>query len=230
MQNCIGTLNFTDEVRVFFDGGVFCNGSVVILDNTITYRFINSTVVDNILKEIKNSPELNLVLQMKDNVQVFNKPLPNDEMKLWGAENSQIFSTEKSSYVDVIKIMIFEGDYSFGMKKLSDEVINIITKICGKSACCSVADNGKLIQIIDYGINKYYGVEQIRKTLMYDRSVCVVFGDDYNDIEMIEGYDYSVVMGNAPEILKSKAAYVTEDNDSGGIANALDKILKSELF
>jgi len=42
-----------------------------------------------------------------------------------------------------------------------------------------------------------------------DKSEVAVFGDDYNDIEMLDGFDNSIVMGNACDEVKSHARYVT---------------------
>ena len=61
---------------------------------------------------------------------------------------------------------------------------------------------------------------------MYDKSECVVFGDDYNDVEMLSNYENSYAMGNSPKEIKNVSAYITDDNDSDGIANALKRFVK----
>ena len=49
-------------------------------------------------------------------------------------------------------------------------------------------------------------------------------GDGYNDVEVLKTVGYPVVMGNAPEDVKKYAKYITSDNDSGGVAEAIRKI------
>lgn len=48
----------------------------------------------------------------------------------------------------------------------------------------------------------------------------VVFGDDYNDLDMFDERFYRIAMGNACDALKAKADYITDRNTNGGIYNA----------
>ena len=52
------------------------------------------------------------------------------------------------------------------------------------------------------------------------------FGDQGNDISMVTNPDFKkVAMGNAVEMSKDYADYVTADNDNDGIAKALKKFV-----
>lgn len=59
----------------------------------------------------------------------------------------------------------------------------------------------------------------------------ISFGDDYSDIEVFKKSSISVAMGNAIQELKDIATYVTDDNDSNGIAKYINKFMegKSEI-
>ena len=59
---------------------------------------------------------------------------------------------------------------------------------------------------------------------MQDEEIAV-FGDDVNDLEMIQAYPVSIAMGNAVEEVKAAAKHITLPNDEGGIAYALKDIL-----
>lgn len=48
----------------------------------------------------------------------------------------------------------------------------------------------------------------------------VVFGDDYNDLDMFDEHFYRIAMGNACDALKAKADYITDCNINDGIYNA----------
>ena len=48
----------------------------------------------------------------------------------------------------------------------------------------------------------------------------VVFGDDYNDLDMFDERFYRIAMGNACDALKAKADYITDRNTNDGIYNA----------
>jgi hydroxymethylpyrimidine pyrophosphatase-like HAD family hydrolase len=49
----------------------------------------------------------------------------------------------------------------------------------------------------------------------------MVFGDHWNDIEMIKGVGIGVSMGNGKEETKQAADFVTASNNEDGIAKAL---------
>ena len=57
-------------------------------------------------------------------------------------------------------------------------------------------------------------------------SQVMVFGDQGNDISMFLNLSFKkVAMGNAIEMIKDNADYITEDNDHDGIAKALKKFV-----
>ncbi len=70
---------------------------------------------------------------------------------------------------------------------------------------------------------KHRGIENMIEHLNGDIKDMVVFGDDYNDLVMFDKRWTSIAMGNAVDILKEKADYVTEDNVNHGIYNACKK-------
>ncbi len=53
----------------------------------------------------------------------------------------------------------------------------------------------------------------------------IAFGDNLNDLSMIRAVGLGVAMGNAEDILKAEAGWVTTSNDSDGIAEALARFL-----
>lgn len=51
------------------------------------------------------------------------------------------------------------------------------------------------------------------------------FGDGENDMTMIRTAGIGVAMGNAVEVLKAEADYVTVTNDEDGVADAIEKLV-----
>lgn len=83
-----------------------------------------------------------------------------------------------------------------------------------------------LIEIMEKGITKASGIEYFCKRCGVDLQQTIAFGDNYNDVEMLESVGLGVLMGNAPEALKLKmaATMVTDDNNHNGIYHALKKV------
>jgi Cof subfamily protein (haloacid dehalogenase superfamily) len=57
-----------------------------------------------------------------------------------------------------------------------------------------------------------------------DVANCIAFGDNYNDLPMLQTVGRPVLMGNAPEELKAMFPEITLDHDHDGIAETLEKI------
>ena len=58
-----------------------------------------------------------------------------------------------------------------------------------------------------------------------ERSEVMSFGDAQNDLTMIKWAQIGVAMGNAVDEVKAEADYVTGDNNSDGIADALERLV-----
>lgn len=73
--------------------------------------------------------------------------------------------------------------------------------------------------VIQYD-QKKEGILAMMDHLKADPKDVVVFGDDTNDLVMVDPRWFSIAMGNACEELKEKADYVTDRNVEDGIWNA----------
>lgn len=60
----------------------------------------------------------------------------------------------------------------------------------------------------------------IQKTKIQENNI-YAFGDEINDLEMLKFVQNSVAMGNAPNIVKESAKYVTKDVNDDGILHGL---------
>ena len=79
----------------------------------------------------------------------------------------------------------------------------------GSADCTTVSfDKGSAIKYL----LEYYHI---------DHSDSYAFGDGYNDVYMFRETDNRIAMGNAVDVLKEKATYITDDYDKQGIQKAL---------
>lgn len=83
-----------------------------------------------------------------------------------------------------------------------------------------------IIEIIRYGINKWNGVQRIADYYGIPRQCIIAFGDEDNDLEMIQQAGQGIAMGNAIPSLKEIADSVTASNEEDGIALYLEKVLR----
>lgn len=119
---------------------------------------------------------------------------------------------------DIIKISIIIVDGSDTVERFRqvravlDERVNLVTSGEG------CMDTGI------YGVNKGTAVEALQEMWQITPEETMVFGDQYNDIEMFEKAYYSFAMQDAVEGVKKKARFQAGSNNEGGVVQAIRRI------
>lgn len=119
---------------------------------------------------------------------------------------------------DIIKVSIIIIDGSDTVEKFRemravlDEKINLVTSGEG------CMDTGI------YGVNKGTAVEALQEMWNITPEETMVFGDQYNDVEMFEKAHYSFAMQGAVEGVKKKARFIAGSNNEGGVVKAIKEI------
>ncbi|TWT04868.1 Cof-type HAD-IIB family hydrolase [Planomicrobium sp. CPCC 101079] len=83
-----------------------------------------------------------------------------------------------------------------------------------------------VIEIVKSGLSKAVGIDRVSKSLGIPKENIIAFGDEDNDLEMLEYAGLGVAMGNAIEPLKNIANEITLTNNEDGIAELLIDRLK----
>ncbi|MFD2042706.1 HAD family hydrolase [Ornithinibacillus salinisoli] len=85
-----------------------------------------------------------------------------------------------------------------------------------------------IIEIVKKGMNKAVGLQKIAQYYHIPKERIIAFGDEDNDLEMIEYAGVGVAMGNAIDELKTIAKHITNTNEQDGIGTFLETYLKLE--
>lgn len=83
-----------------------------------------------------------------------------------------------------------------------------------------------VIEIVKRGLNKAVGIAHIAKEMQIPRERIIAFGDEDNDLEMLDYAGIGIAMGNAIPDLKKIATDITLTNNEDGIAKILIERLK----
>ncbi|MFY9497517.1 MAG: Cof-type HAD-IIB family hydrolase [Tepidanaerobacteraceae bacterium] len=121
------------------------------------------------------------------------------------------------SQQSIIKILVRSNEYQV-FEKLEEHV-----KKDGRLTI--VKSESDLIDIMTKGVSKGDGLEFLAKHLDIDLRYTVAFGDNHNDMSMLEVAGLSIAMGNAEEELKEIADYITVSNDESGVSHAVYKYI-----
>ena len=219
-------LGWDDATLALFGGGIYYNGGCVAFESNKDYIVIKDEVVNKTLQIVNQNEHVNVAVQLVEEGHSFRFPLsePNSQ-KLWGITHKSIYPYPEAAKNNVVKIVVFYGDLVNSTKKLEEKLVEDLKSVCSTTAQFYLTDDGKCAQIMGKGVSKLMGVEKIATSLGFGSDEIAVFGDDTNDVEMLAGYKNSIAMGNANEFVKSKAAFVTHNNDNDGIPYALANIL-----
>lgn len=202
---------------------ICCNGALVkeecgniIYENTLTNEICNN-IIDILNKQ-------NIYYQCFTSDTIFT-PYINEWLKKYQMQedlNIKIIENVdvKSQIKDesILKFLIIEEDNSIlsNLQKKLNGINDIeITK--------SFYDN---IEIMSRGVNKGTAVKNLAKYLNIKSEDIITFGDNYNDLSMIKYAGTGVAMGNAEDIVKENADYITCENGKNGVARAIKDLLK----
>lgn len=218
-------LGWTTETQLF-DGGVYCNGACICLDGETRYAFIAPEAVRAVLDEVSRHEEVHVSLNGEGAEHAFNFTPPQSMMGPWGMKPEEIHPLDDAAINHCTKMLIFYKELVNSTRPLPEELYPRLLERCGDRATMYLTDQGATIQVVSRESSKRVGIEKVRKALGLEMDELAVFGDDLNDLEMINAYPVSIAMGNGVEVVKSAAKYVTLPNDEGGIAHALKHILQ----
>ncbi|QST00004.1 HAD family phosphatase [Pontibacillus sp. ALD_SL1] len=82
------------------------------------------------------------------------------------------------------------------------------------------------IEVNPAGINKATALRKVTDWLDLTMDQVMAVGDSVNDLAMIREAGYGVAMGNAQDIVKEEAQWVTTTNKEDGVAKAIRTILE----
>lgn len=89
---------------------------------------------------------------------------------------------------------------------------------------CTVVTSGLAwVDFIPFGTNKAKGVKIYQELLGIRPEECLIFGDEYNDIEMLKAVPYSFAMAHSKDGVKAAAGYQTER-----VEPVLEKLILAE--
>jgi Cof subfamily protein (haloacid dehalogenase superfamily) len=122
-----------------------------------------------------------------------------------------------SSRGDPVKITIF-GDHA-QLRKLDQAL---------QATACRIHTTfaGPIyLEITSQGVSKGNALKVLADHLGIGHQKILAVGDQENDLSTFQVAGYAVAMGNAPQVVKQAADFVTRTNDEGGLAIALQRLL-----
>lgn len=148
----------------------------------------------------------------------------NDELhEIFMMENGRLFEGKVTDTLDVdptcLLLALNEENVTSFRNYLTEEHSDIIEHR-------SWGVPYHIVEISKSGVNKASGLQKVSSYYNIPKERIIAFGDEDNDMEMIEYAGYGIAMGNGIDELKSIARDVTLSNEEDGIAVYLEQLLK----
>lgn len=209
---------------------IACNGAVVkdTAENKMIYsrmlaRDVAAYIVNyffhhglNFLVYTESSVLSNKGNQRAEYLESVNKSLPIHQrtpITYFDADTMRIMDKE-----EIIKILLVEKN-----KHICDWVFNQLKKFSNISMVSSARG---MLDIWASGISKGSALKELSRKLQINLEEVIAFGDNYNDIELLQEVGMPIAMGNAVDEIKKVAKFITLSNKEDGIAYAIDHYIK----
>ncbi|MCY9206232.1 phosphoglycolate phosphatase [Bacillus atrophaeus] len=110
----------------------------------------------------------------------------------------------------------------FGFDIEDDDIRNEVLTELKKNKELEITNSSPTnIEVNALGINKAAALTKVSEKLGFTMENVMAMGDSLNDIAMIEKAGVGVAMGNAQDIVKETADWVTDTNIEDGVAKAI---------
>ncbi|MBQ6654085.1 MAG: Cof-type HAD-IIB family hydrolase [Erysipelotrichaceae bacterium] len=134
--------------------------------------------------------------------------------------NDTVIHTQNSTHGTIPEVDSYNGEKIYQVLGfIPEKEKNLLKQTLDECDITSWNDTG--IDIIAKGGGKDVGMQRYMDKEGFRKAETMAFGDGENDIPMLQFAGIGVAMGNAKDMVKEKADYVTTDIDDNGIENAL---------
>ncbi len=134
--------------------------------------------------------------------------------------------------MEITRSPVIEADFrdviSGGIHKvfcIGDRIEEVESDLKAAYPALSIAKSSPVFLEITHGdANKANAVHCLCRAMRLSPGECVAFGDNFNDIGMLQAVGCGVAMGNAPDAVKEHADAVTGTNDDEGVRRMLETL------
>ncbi|MGL4108537.1 HAD family hydrolase [Clostridium sp. LP20] len=198
------------------------NGAFIVENGTVSdISIINKDTVHSIIKYCADIPNIQIILCGMEGA--YHLPCSSD------------FTDEIDKYYikkHIVNNLLYVSDDIFKITicDLSNPSTNSykhLEPIYGDDLMVVVS--GEVwVDIMNKDVNKGAALEKIQKDQNISKEETMVFGDFYNDVEMLKKAHYSFVMENANEDMKQYGNFIAKSNKEYGVIKAIEEYVLND--
>ncbi|PJG82538.1 Cof-type HAD-IIB family hydrolase [Caviibacterium pharyngocola] len=208
---------YTDQLKT--DQAIICYSGALILDKNLTALY--SVTLENqdlhaLEQRLQDSPHLSI--SYYSGLDWFTDNPDNPWIKQEGEITGLSAKIKPQELTDVHKILIMsDAKYIAPLEKQLQQQFPHLSIHRSK---------GEYLEIMNNAATKSAAIRFMEKHLSLCADEVIAFGDNFNDLDMLQYAGLSVAMGNAPDEIKNAAKEVTADHNHDGIALVLNRVFK----
>lgn len=239
---CIATARPFRGAREFYDAlklqsiCINYNGATLVNPTDPYFSGINYMFSKHIALNILNDSSImnnvqNVIIENENESYIWKRPKTKEQLQQilnW----FHIQESKNIQYGDVIKNIQFNPHtINFIISKNNSfQTINKLT-ICCETLAIKTYEMNDDYRVIEIGIkiaNKGQALKYLSDFYGIDMSHTIAFGDNNNDVELLQNARFSFAMLNANTTAQFSAKFITKkDNNNDGVANTLLSFLKN---
>jgi len=196
-----------------FDGSVRMNGAAAYTGNKLVYRRLIATVDIKDLLIAANEAEIQISVEL-DGQNYSNFHFPDE----WGP----IFLNRNE--ITDFKTLEIEAEKIWAMPK-SEVEIGLLKEHLPKEVKLITTRDDYFTMIIHEEAGKSNAILALAEYWDININAIITFGDDVNDLDMLEYCGIGIAMGNAIDEVKAIADYICDTNENDGIAKWLEEFV-----
>lgn len=147
-------------------------------------------------------------------------------LEIFGFGKPKITTGDLRSFLNTSPTSMLIHTDEGNLKSIRDHLSSVHAEVISHR---SWAAPWPVIEIVKIGLNKAVGLKRAADYFQIPSERIIAFGDEDNDLEMLEYAGHGIAMGNAIEQVKSVAKNVTLTNEEDGIGVYLNEALNLKL-
>lgn len=212
----VKALNITSDI-------ITCNGTV------IGHPFKDTMLYEDVVSKAQVRKTIDMCIKYGHEFLVYTSKAifarKNDIDSFLKEKNIALENEYKANFVIIGSIEEIINDYKINkilvIERNKDKYQELSERVKDFNEVSHIQSNESYIDIGPLNNSKGNAVKILCKHLGINIEEVIAFGDQMNDISMIETVGFGVAMGNAKDEVKSIADYVTLTNDENGVAYAI---------
>ncbi|MCM1106426.1 MAG: Cof-type HAD-IIB family hydrolase [Blautia sp.] len=209
-----GNIRSDKLLGIGFDGIVAACGNHIEMDGKLLYEYILPPEEVKRVLQVTRECRMPVVLEGPDYHWIDEEGFEEDPFVDYLFREMGDTAVPLRGYTPDIRI-----------NKFSADVLSHTDYVTVKEKLSDVFDflehDGNVIEAVPAGTSKASGIAWLCQYLGVSREDTYAVGDSVNDLDMLRFVGHSIAMGNASEVAKAAAEYVTADIHADGILRAM---------